>query len=32
MVFEYFGYSAAVFEEFVWRVEMLQAESRRPVM
>jgi thiol-disulfide isomerase/thioredoxin/tetratricopeptide (TPR) repeat protein len=29
MVFEYTGYSAAVFEEFVWRVEMLQAKAGR---
>jgi thiol-disulfide isomerase/thioredoxin/tetratricopeptide (TPR) repeat protein len=27
IVFEYSGVSAAVFEEFVWRVEMLQADA-----
>ncbi len=27
IVFEYTGDSAAVYEEFVWRVEMLQAET-----
>jgi tetratricopeptide (TPR) repeat protein/thiol-disulfide isomerase/thioredoxin len=32
IAFEHVGISAAVFEEFVWRVEMLQAERRRPVM
>jgi len=27
IVFEYTGVSAAVYEEFVWRVEMLQGEA-----